>query len=185
MMCTCACIQFIAQCIACTLLCANGRRRTHIPFERERERKHLANFSQHSQNTEWMERTTSSALIRFALVPNARTQGDRLHECNHNQKQNKCLVDIYGRTKFIYPIDFNCRIHWRALTLTYTSSNSVVVGPFLCVQQAACRQQIQQWASGTHSTYTRKIGFGVFSGCWLVTYWMVFGISPSGAWTIP
>lgn len=68
-----------------------------------------------------MERTTSSALIRFALVPNARTQGDRLHECNHNQKQNKCLVDIYGRTKFIYPIDFNCRIHWRALTLTYTS----------------------------------------------------------------
>lgn len=25
----------------------------------------------------------------------------------------------------------------------------------------------------TTFTYTRKIGFGVFSGCWLVTYWMV------------
>lgn len=72
----------------------------------------------------------------------------------NNQNQNKCLVDFYGRTKFIYPIDFNCRIHSLSHTLRGTSSRAVV-GLFLCVQQAACRNIYNNAA--THSLTHAKL----------------------------
>lgn len=63
----------------------------------------------------------------------------------NNQNQNKCLVDFYGRTKFIRPIDFNCRIRWQFAHKQ--------VGLFLCVQQAVCRQiqQCRTYYSLTHA----------------------------------
>lgn len=186
MMCTCACIQFTSHTHThtCTTAVESRRKSTSREF-----------LTMHAQD--WMRTSeVRTDTVRIGVLRRSHTH-TYMRDYTNNQNQNKCLVDFYGRTKFIYPIDFNCRIHSLAHTHTQNTQPNfvdnviVVVGPFLCVQPGSMQSDIYRLqclnaharTSHNHSlththTHARKIRFWCFLG--LLTCYILYGF-----WNLP